>query len=266
MASIAVESNKRRAGNALSLRRLLDNEDVMKSLGPFLRPSRQGVLNELRRPSLVLYCQVSMLSFIEQAEEGGLWRVTHYYLGNSSLHPEVQFYRKKSGLSLSEFISDLFQKLFELHMIHREGNTGEGYYYVSFAEARTVVDYKTFVNEFKSNLVQWQSRRHGSSHERSMFCTNFDRNVPLCDYNRHDNFYLVLMQHKFSARQLSVSPSKKLGPKLKARHNREFARMMNSFVDFLRGDLLLQPSLPKVEIMDKLFPFNSWKDMIFSKY
>ena len=263
---------KRKATSAqtssdLSLQRLLENPDVMKSLGPFLSRS-QGPLNEVRRPCLVLFCRVRLLSFIEQTNDGTLWKVTHYRLrGFFNRGIEDVYYRRESSLSLADFLKKLFRQIYDYHNLLLEGNEGKSAYEIYFSEARSEKSFKEFLTAYKSKLVSsWRSGYEGQAKKR--FCIDFDPSVHniLWNLDRGDDIYLLLMQRKFSACQLRVSHIQKKGPKLEAKRQYEFARFVEAFESFSRGELLLQPDVNKVTIFENRFPFDSFKEMIFSKY
>ena len=253
--------------SALSLQRLLDNPDVMKSLGPFLSRS-QGPLNEIRRPCLVLYCRVRLLSFIEQTNDGSLWKVTHYRLrGFFNGGIEEVYYRRESSLSLADFLKKLFRQVYDYHNTLLEGNEGKSDYFLYFSEARSEKSFKEFLTAYKSKLVSsWRSGYNGNS--KKEFCCEFDPSVHnvLWNIDRNDNIFLILMQRKFSACQLQVSHVQKKGPKLDAKRKCEFARFVEAFESFSRGELLLQPHAKKVTIFERRFPFDSFDELIFSKY
>lgn len=253
--------------SALSLQRLLANPDVMKSLGPFLSRS-QMPLNEVRRPCLVLFCHVRLLSFIEQTNDGTLWKVTHYHMrGYTNRGIEDVYYRRESSLSLADFLKKLFRQVYNYHNTLLEGNEGKSRYEIYFSEARSEKSYKEFLTAYKSKLVSsWRSGYEGQAKKR--FCIDFDPSTfnVWWHLDRNDDIYLLLMQRTFSACQLQVSPIQKKGPKLEAKRQYEFSRFMEAFESFSRGELLLQPDFPKVTIFEKRFPFDSFKEMIYSKY
>ena len=261
------KANSAQTSSALSLHGLLANPDVMKSLGPFLSISH-GRCIEVWRPCLVLFCRVRLLSFIEQTNDGTLWKVTHYRLSgywNNGI--EHVYYRRESSLSLAEFLKKLFRQIYDYHNLLLEGNEGKSAYKIFFSEARSEKSYKEFLAAYKSKLVSsWRSGYEGQAKKK--FCIDFDPCVGRVWWNidRNDDIYLLLMQRKFSPCQLKVSHIQKKGPKLEAKRQYEFARFVEAFESFSRGELLLQPDVNKVTIFETLFPFDSLKEMIFSKY
>lgn len=255
------------ANAGMSLKKLCSNPDAMKSLGAYLAP-RSDPKNELRCPSLVLRSYTSpVVSFVEQTNEANHWKVKHYFCGYAYREPTAVFYRKASNLSLDEFLSSLLQDIYDYHMIHRDGNNGKWEFNIYFAEAREEKEFLAFLAGYKSKMETWDNERYGVKRSKKKFCYNFDAFSLVSDVEREDDFYLVLMQYKYSPLQCKLSYYSKLSERQKVRQESEFARFIKAFKQLLSGDMLLQhPFTKKVTIYDKLYPSKNWRELIFSKY
>ena len=250
-----------------SLKKLCSNPDAMESLGAFIGPRSSGPLNKLRQPSLVVQTLKSYLTFIEQTEEANVCKLKHYFLG-SYQHPTVVFYRKDPKLSLEKFLLSLLRDIYDFHMYQRTGTTAKVPLYLFFAEAREEKEYRAFLAGYKSRLVEWDKQRYGLNNSKTKFCRLFDFTSLTDGVKRQDDFFLVLMQYKFSTSQCRVeSFYKSLGPNQQAREDEHFSRFMKAYQQFLSGEMFLQDSFTKkLTICDRLYPFKYWREMIFSKY
>lgn len=268
MSSCAPPSPKRRKKDGVyssspvlpkAMRALSRDDDALRYLCSFLDPQAksQTALNELRRPALMLDCCNHFYGFVEQASEAKTWKVTLY---DYDLNIETSYHRQGS-----EPRNEFLWKLFYWIMGQRNSSTYYRFANVYFSEARSKAEYKCFLNEYKSVLMQWPKETFEHARERLKLAKSWDPLFRGCASDPQD-YFLVLMQRKCGMSKLflpsvTAKPTKRGRKELEQKREAFFA----SYDEFLRGDLCLQPLLEKkVKIYEKRHPFPMWRDMILS--
>ena len=246
----------------MPFRALSKDEDALRYLCSFLEPSGKsmGVLNELRRPALMLECDLFFFAFVEQASEARCWKVTTV---DKALRFET-YYRRQGSAPRNAFLWDLFYWIMDRARFHFGCFRRRADAKVFFCEARSKADYRAFLREYKSVLVKFSKSNFEDARKRLEFCESWDPLFRGCDWHPQD-YFLVLMQRKCGKLQCTVPASQKLGKERQKDMESQRELLFSSFDEFLRGDLCLQPLLEKkVKVYEKRHPFPLWRDMILS--
>ena len=267
--------------DSLSLQRLSSNPDAMKMLGQFLCPSSMHSmpLNEHRRPCLLLsLTSMTVLSFVEKCNQPGLWRVSTYmtyFSAHSYFHPDVEFHCKPASQSTAEFLKALIKRIFA----YQKATTTDRYraLRVFFAEARSLADYRDFLNAYMEKLPKWDKLSWGIAEAKLSFCRLYDGMFPLREFTgMESDALLALMQWKFSIRKCLIGnwfllPEDKVPKSVRKTERIEqmesLAWTLESFEKFMAGDFCLQPPLTKrLSVLESRYPCSNWRERIVFNY
>ena len=169
------ESRVSSKGLPKQLRKLCDNEDALSYLCSFIEPSSKpgAVLNEVRRPALMVECEMNFFAFVEQAPEPKHWKVTFV---DRRLRLETCYRKQGDEEERNDFLWNLFHWIIDRASFQFGGGSIRTRKDASifFSEARTVEDYRAFLTEYKSYLVKWPNSTYENANKRSRLCNLWD--------------------------------------------------------------------------------------------